>query len=435
MRSHFAHYYRPSATDLETIWKDAVIALDANVLLNLYRYTVSTRDELLSVLRAIQDRLWIPHQAAFEFFENRLEVMEHQRLLFDRARLELKKTRSVLEQLYTSPVMEGAERKAKTEGAWAELQTYIDAGAAEAILPTAEVNEDPVLAALTEVLDARIGEPYGRDRMKEVLKEAATRYTNRIPPGYADATKPEDGKYGDAVLWMQLLEHAREQAAPIIFVTDDVKEDWWTRVAGRTVGPRPALVEEMRGFAGQSFWMYRAAAFMQYAGATVDQSPSGSAIEEVEDLRPLAQESAFRSSSALAAQIADYVRDRRTTIHRGKRRREGDLAAVDAAYADTTDESLREDLVAQRQAIIRTLEAQDRELMRIRGLEDVISATLGRVELGATGAFYDAPGVARDAAPAVWSVPGFSEHIMASSETAARELEFNDDSEIGEPRG
>src|SRR5207244_2596557 len=99
-----------------------------------------------------------------------------------------------------------------------------------------------------------------------VLKEAAARYAKGIPPGYADATKPGDNKYGDAVLWIQLLEHARTRAAPIIFVTDDVKEDWWTRVAGRTVGPRPALVEEMGSVAGQAFWMYRAAAFMQYAG-------------------------------------------------------------------------------------------------------------------------------------------------------------------------
>lgn len=434
MRSHFAHHYRPSPTDLESIWKGAIVALDANVLLNLYRYTVSTRDELLSVLGAIQERLWIPHQAASEYFENRLEVMDHQRQLFDRARLDLKKTRSALEQLYTSPVKEGTERKAKAESAWIELESYIDAGAAEAILPTADIGEDPVLAALTELLVARVGEPYGKDRMAEVLKEASARHANRIPPGYADATKPDDRKFGDVVLWMQLVEHAREQDAPMIFVTDDAKEDWWARVGGRTVGPRPALVEEMRSAAGQSFWIYRAAAFMQYAGDAFDRSPSGSAVEEVEELPPLAQEPGFEPSSSPEAKIAEYVRDRRATIHRIRRRREADLAALDAAYADATDQSIRENLVAERRAIVRTLEAQDRELMRIRELEDAVSPTLGRADISVAPAFYDAPGVARDAAPAVWSVPGYTERATGSNEPTVGEVDVDEGSETNERR-
>lgn len=413
LRTQFAHYYRPEPSELERIWKSAVIALDANILLNLYRYTASTRDELLSVLGGIKERLWVPHQAVYEYFENRFEVMEHRRRLFDGARLELKKSRSVLEELYTSPVKQGAERQAKVDGAWAELESYIDAGAGEVFPPTADLSGDPILAALTELLDGRVGGPYDKDRKAEVLREAAARYASRTPPGYADANKPGENKFGDVVLWLQLLEHARDRGTPVIFVTDDVKEDWWSRAGGKTIGPNPALVEEMKVFAGQSFWMYRAAAFMQYAGSLSDQTPSGSAIEEIEDLRPL-QEGARAGESALPSRVTAYVDERREEILRAKRRREAELAAIDVEYADTTKPGVREELLARRRGIVRAFEVQDRELMRLLELEEAVPAAGGSRELTLSSAFYDAPGVARDPATAVWSVPGYTEYAKAS---------------------
>ena len=63
-----------------------------------------------------------------------------------------------------------------------------------------------------------------------------------------DERKSEDGdplrKFGDFFLWKELLEHGKEQKRPIIFVTDDKKEDWWLKVKGRTLGPRPELIAE-----------------------------------------------------------------------------------------------------------------------------------------------------------------------------------------------
>lgn len=420
MRGHFAHYYRPSAVELGDIWRRATFALDANVLLNLYRYTVSTREELLAVLAASQDRLWVPHQAAYEYFENRFEVVQLQRRRFEGARGELKKARSVLDQLYTSPVKEGAERRDKAERAWVELASYIDAGAAEAIAPTAEVGDDPVLSALTDLLDGRVGEPFSHDRHAAIVKDAATRFASRVPPGYADAAKPGDSKYGDVVLWMQLLDHARETGAPVIFVTDDVKEDWWSISAGQTLGPRPALLQEMMAVAGQPFWMYRAAAFMQQAGATSDRSPSGSAIEEVEDLRPLAQDPAFGPLPTLVPQVAEYVKERRSAIRASKSRHELELAALDAEYATETDRTARDRMVSQRRAIIRGLEAQDIELMRLIEFEEAAPAAFGGGSQTAT--FYEAPGVARDAALAVWSVPGYTERVAEPKPARAEEL-------------
>jgi hypothetical protein len=49
-------------------------------------------------------------------------------------------------------------------------------------------------------------------------------------------------------------------------VTDDVKEDWWQRVNGETVGPRPELVEEYyERTDGQRIHFYTPRRFLEYA--------------------------------------------------------------------------------------------------------------------------------------------------------------------------
>jgi PIN like domain len=49
--------------------------IDTNVLLNLYRYNESTRDDPLEVLQKVGDRLWVPHQVMKEFWRTRVGVL------------------------------------------------------------------------------------------------------------------------------------------------------------------------------------------------------------------------------------------------------------------------------------------------------------------------------------------------------------------------
>jgi hypothetical protein len=79
MRKTFPGYYRPSEREFRQLWDSCLFVLDANVLLNLYRYSDETRKKLLDILRMIEPRLWVPHQAALEYQRNRLEVISAQR--------------------------------------------------------------------------------------------------------------------------------------------------------------------------------------------------------------------------------------------------------------------------------------------------------------------------------------------------------------------
>jgi hypothetical protein len=67
LKKAFAGYYRPSDAEFRQLWEQCIFVLDANVLLNLYRYSDETRSKFLEILEVLSKRLWVPHQAALEY--------------------------------------------------------------------------------------------------------------------------------------------------------------------------------------------------------------------------------------------------------------------------------------------------------------------------------------------------------------------------------
>ena len=78
MKNKFSEYYKPSEQEIQEHWKNSLFCFDANVLLNLYRYTPKTRDAFFNSLAKVQERIWVTYQAAFEYQRNRLRVISAQ---------------------------------------------------------------------------------------------------------------------------------------------------------------------------------------------------------------------------------------------------------------------------------------------------------------------------------------------------------------------
>jgi hypothetical protein len=78
---------------------------------------------------------------------------------------------------------------------------------------------------------------------------------------------------------------ASSEKRPVIVVTQDVKEDWWERVAGETIGPRQELVEEFYRTTGLLFHMYTLDRFVQLAGERTKQQVPQAALRELEEAR------------------------------------------------------------------------------------------------------------------------------------------------------
>ena len=144
------------------------------------------------------------------------------------------------------------------------------------------------------MFEGKVGEGYTKAKLEEIHKDLETRYQQSIPPGFRDAKKEnskqndEDitaDKFGDGVLWFQIIDHAKVQQKPIIFITDDVKDDWWRRDRGKTRGPRPELIEEIYKNAGVSFYMYTPDTFIKRAQEFLNVQVQPTTIEEVRELR------------------------------------------------------------------------------------------------------------------------------------------------------
>ena len=75
MKKKLYRYYSPNKNKFTKLGK-RIFAFDANTLLNLYRYTENTRNDFIRALKTIKEKLFLPYQAAYEYHENRVGVIE-----------------------------------------------------------------------------------------------------------------------------------------------------------------------------------------------------------------------------------------------------------------------------------------------------------------------------------------------------------------------
>ena len=279
MRDLFAEYYQPNDEQFREAWQSCLFVFDANVLLKLYRYSDSTKDDLLSVLSGLCKRIWLPHQAALEYQRKRAGVIASQiRRLDDAA----KKVTGTREQLSIDGInlpvsAKGSEHIATLfdqieDEIHVGRQYYVDL-----------LSNDTIRAKLSELFQGRVGQPYGESRIAEICREGEPRYARQQPPGYKDKDKEGVRQYGDLILWFQILDKVAAEKRPIVFVTDDGKDDWWAKEKGFTVGPRVELVAELRTRAEVPLCLYDTPRFLHYAEIYLDRPVKPSTYEEMND--------------------------------------------------------------------------------------------------------------------------------------------------------
>lgn len=287
MRESFREYYQPSQKEFDELWQECTFAFDANVLLDTYRYTPETRETLLEVLEQLKDRIWLPYQAAYEYQENRLAVIFEHTTLYDKLKKKLEKIDGELNDLKSS------RRHPYIDQLLESVSPLLRAAISNLENVQSQhpnfLKDDVVRDRLTDLFDHQVGAPFPKEELDKIYTIAGQRYENKKPPGYKDAQhKPAPQQYGDLILWFQLLAYAQEHNSPIILVTSETKEDWWLRVKGRTIGPRPELLREMYDEAGVRFYMYSVDQFTIYARDFLKLQAREEAAEEMRQVRYLA---------------------------------------------------------------------------------------------------------------------------------------------------
>ncbi|ACV64611.1 hypothetical protein Dtox_3918 [Desulfofarcimen acetoxidans DSM 771] len=288
MHSLFIGHIRPSEEQFKEIWNDGIFVFDTNILLNLYRYSSSTQKAFIEVLEKYQDRMWIPHQVAVEYVSNRLEVIFQQENLYNTIEsiIDIPKIISQLKKYKDRHFSISIEKITSIlEKTGEDISKELKESKSSDIKYS---EDDIILKQIVDLFDGRIGTPYNKEKLEQLYNIAKLRYDQEIPPGYKERKSGND-KYNDYILWQQTIDYAREQKKPIIFVTDDRKDDWWLNLHGKTLGPRPELIQEMYNEAEVHCLIYRPEKFLGYDGMSQDD-PTVHEIISLEEINSTVNE-------------------------------------------------------------------------------------------------------------------------------------------------
>lgn len=264
-------------TDLVTFEKfkefweiEPIVVIDSCSLLDLYRYAPNASKNILENLKKIQDNIWLPAHVLEEYFENKASVISEAHKKFENVSKEVQRIVKDVEKDITSKFYRYGKFKYPNISTFRnELEEIISSLDEKAKsfkeIVTTEIQENKTVLQEDEVnsfiqtLEGlnQIGVSFSLPKKIEIYREGEFRYSHLIPPGYKDIDKDSKDptkteKFGDLIIWKELLDKSTEIQKPFIFITDDEKEDWWELKVHNThlgerkeiLGPRKELVSE-----------------------------------------------------------------------------------------------------------------------------------------------------------------------------------------------
>ncbi|WP_142233101.1 PIN-like domain-containing protein [Streptomyces calvus] len=304
----FGAFRTATTADFTDVLTGGLVAPDANVLLNLYRYTEQARTDLLQALGALENRLWVPHQVLVEFWRNRENTIADARSTGTKAAADVAghaaqtvKTLRTWANHVALPDDEFDRLRTQLSEVFDDVQeTIVKVGEGEWQNITPDTSTDPVITRLEPTLAGRVGAPLSRDDHDRAVKEGMRRVEQRIPPGFMDRKKDGDGASGDYLVWEQILREAARRKCDVLFVTADGKEDWWRKEQGFSRGPRPELTAELKARGGGRLFMLSPKRFLEVAAPILKFSLQEGSVEDIERVERIGAEDEHGGWSAEA---------------------------------------------------------------------------------------------------------------------------------------
>lgn len=280
MKNVFKEYSPLTQDEIDELWGKSIFAFDTNVLLNLYRYSKDTSTKFIEIIDQLGDRVWLPYHVGLEYNKNRLTVISEQKKCYSDFE---KKIDNLIEDVKNSnrnPFLSD-ELLNKLQSIKGEIKEEVNS---KIDYYEGCLVEDEIFNKINLVFKNKVGNSFNTDDIKKIHNEGDKRYKDKIPPGYKDSTKPENERFGDLIIWKQLIAKAKEDNKFIIFILDDNKEDWWLEHQGRTISPRPELLREFRTETGGNCHFYKPFQFLEFSNKYLNSKISTEIIEEVRQL-------------------------------------------------------------------------------------------------------------------------------------------------------
>ncbi|MEI6349330.1 MAG: PIN-like domain-containing protein [Bacteroidota bacterium] len=281
MRNIFPGFYSPTEADFKKLWSEGIFIFDTNVLLDLYRYSDETVENLISTMEKIKERIWIPYRIAFEYHRRLNDIIKGQATEYSDAIKMLTSFNEKFQAKRSHPFLQSNLHR--------EIEDFtkkfdVELKDKQKIIQKL-ILQNPTKEKLADIIDGAVGNPFTDKELEEIYFEGAKRYSEKTPPGYMDKGQKQGNEiYGDLVIWKEICRKATEIDKPIILVTGDVKEDWFQIVLGMTVGPRPELIDEIKKSKNLLFYIYPTDVFLRRAKEALEVEIKEGTLNEIEEV-------------------------------------------------------------------------------------------------------------------------------------------------------
>lgn len=280
MKSHFSQYYRISNNDLLGKFEDCIFIFDACALLDIFRLKQDLVDDIFKVIEHYKEQIRIPYQAASEYFKDINVVLTKQIDNINASKKSFDDFSQTFQAQRNYPYITDATSKLL-----ARLKKQIEIDFSS---QTKYIEDQLIYGShqnkLFNLLEGKVLKPFSPEEISEIEKEGEQRYSDKIPPGWKDASKG-DNRYGDLINWKEILRFAKESGKSIIYVSNDVKEDWVAKVKGKKIGVLPQLLEEFYTAVGNSDQLFHVYTLDRFLAFINDHDKDVISKEAVQDIQ------------------------------------------------------------------------------------------------------------------------------------------------------
>jgi hypothetical protein len=287
MKTKFKGYYKPQPKEFEKLWQEGVFVFDTNVLFDFYRYSEDTINVWFSIFEELKDKIWIPHWVG----------LEYHRGLEERIREQVEKYTSTIKDLenFSKKIKTQREHPFLSKELQEKAQLFYEEYNKELSSQKRKLKDlivdNPVKEKIAQIIGDNIGDALSDEDRDAIVKDGDIRLPQNIPPGYVDYKeknkRPGLDKYGDLIIWKQIIKYAKDNSKHIIFVTFDTKEDWYKVISFNNskvlCGPRPELIEEFSKLTGCEIWFYSTPDFIDNAITKLKLNIEEEKLEKVKE--------------------------------------------------------------------------------------------------------------------------------------------------------
>lgn len=245
----------------ELIEDNYIVICDTNVFLHIYRYSPEFSDFALRCMNTVEPYIVIPstvkleflkhYRASFGDMEKRVQnVAEYAKRQIEHSSQKVLKICDTLQALHYPDI---SVLHKKLSDKFQELisipESFFEDREILNFIANPWNGENLVYDLVDKIIkEGRCMVPVTQEEIYQICDEGERRYKAdpQIPPGFKDA-KNKDGvrKYSDLIIWKEILRYSKDNSVNILFVTNDVKNDWWVEENGQKIF-HPKLLSEFK---------------------------------------------------------------------------------------------------------------------------------------------------------------------------------------------